>query len=72
MGMVTEKDERFGKRIKKLRRQQSFTQEELAEKINVSPKHIQFIEAGTRKPSLKIVYKIARALSVKVNELFPF
>ncbi len=72
MGMVTENDLKLGKRIKKLRKQNNITQEKLAEDIKVSSKYIQFIENGTRKPSLKTVYKIARALGVKVNKIFPF
>ncbi len=72
IGMITENDERLGKRVKKLRKEANFTQEELAEKIKVSPKYIQFIENGSRKPSLKTIYKIARALEIKVNEIFPF
>ncbi|KKQ73707.1 MAG: Transcriptional regulator, XRE family [Candidatus Woesebacteria bacterium GW2011_GWB1_38_5b] len=70
--MITERDKKLGKKIKKLRKLAKFTQEELAEKMKVSPKYIQFIENGSRKPSLKTVYKIAKVLGVKVQELFPF
>ena len=70
--MITERDKNLGKKIKKLRKLAKFTQEELAEKMKVSPKYIQFIENGSRKPSLKTVYKIAKVLGVKVQELFPF
>ncbi len=48
------------------------TQSYLAEKVGVSMKFIQFIEAGNRKPSLKTIYRIARALGVEVKGLFPF
>lgn len=70
--MVTEKDKRLGKRIQKLRKQASLTQEELAEKVKLSAKYIQFIENGNRVPSLKTVYKIARALNIKEQDLFSF
>lgn len=70
--MGTERERKLGKRIKRLRKQAKLTQEEMAEKLRLSPKYIQFIEAGTRMPSLKTIYKVARALGVKVQKLFPF
>lgn len=70
--MVTERDRKLGKRIQKLRKKVSLTQEQLAEKVKLSSKFIQFIENGNRIPSLKTVYKIARALGTKAQDLFPF
>lgn len=70
--MVTKNDIRLGKRLKHLRKKTGYTQEQLAEKIKVSTKYIQFLESAKRKPSLKTVNKIARALSVKVKDLFTF
>lgn len=68
----TENDLKLGKRIKKLRNDKEWTQAELSEKLGVSEKHIQFIESATRKPSLKLLNKIAKTLGVKVGELFDF
>jgi len=65
-------DELLGERIQKLRKKAKLKQHELAEKVGVSTKYIQYIEAATRQPSLKTVYKIAEVLQVKVNQLFPF
>ena len=48
------------------------TQESLANKIGVTPKYIQYIEATRRIPSLKILNKIAKVLEVKVKDLFNF
>lgn len=70
--MITENDIKLGKRIKKYRKLAGLTQEELAEKLKLSTKYIQFIETANRKPSLKTVYKIARVLGVKVQDLFQF
>jgi len=69
--MVT-KDEKLGKSIRKYRKQAGLRQNQLAEKVGLSDKYIQLIESGERKPSLRTVYKISRALGVKVQELFPF
>jgi DNA-binding XRE family transcriptional regulator len=70
--MATERDKKLGKRIQKARKKAGLTQEKLAEKVKLSTKFIQFIESGNRAPSLKTVYRIARALDVKVQDLFPF
>ncbi|KKP55727.1 MAG: DNA-binding protein [Microgenomates group bacterium GW2011_GWD1_33_9] len=70
--MVTEKDKKLGKSVRKYRKRAGLKQNQLAEMINLSDKYIQLIEAGERKPSLKTIYKIAKALNVKVNEIFPF
>lgn len=68
--MVTKKDRRLGSRIQKLRKKAGLTQEQLAEKVKLSAKYIQFIESGNRVPSLKTLYKVANALGIKPQELF--
>ncbi len=70
--MATKNDKELGNRIQKLRKKTGLKQHELAEKVGVSAKYIQYIEAGTRQPSLKTLYKIAIALGVKVKDIFPF
>lgn len=70
--MITENDRRLGKRIQKLREEKGMIQSELAEKVKLSTKYIQFIETGHRRPSLKALYRIASSLGSKVSELFPF
>jgi transcriptional regulator with XRE-family HTH domain len=69
---ITENDSKLGKRIKKYRKIAGFTQDQLAEKVRLSTKYLQFIEAGSRKPSLKTLYRLAKVLNVKVQDLFPF
>jgi len=70
--MITQNDRRLGEQIQKLRKKVGLKQHEVAERAGVSPKYIQYVEAATRQPSLKTLYKIANALNVKVYELFPF
>ena len=70
--MITENDIRLGKKFKKFRKTVGLTQEGLAEKARLSAKYIQFIEAGSRKPSLKTIYRIAKILGIKVQDLFTF
>lgn len=69
---VTELDRRLARHLQKVRKEKGWTQEQLAEKIRVSATWLGYIEAGTRIPNLKLLYKIARALGVRVSDLFPF
>lgn len=68
--MISRDDSRLRKKIRKLRKEAGLNQEMLAEKLGLSSKYIQFIENGNRRPSLKVIYRIARILKVKVCQLF--
>lgn len=69
---TTKRDYRLGRKIQKIRKEKELTQEQLAEKIRVSTTWIGYIETGYRRPNLKMIYKIANALGVKVKDIFPF
>ncbi len=60
---------KFGQHVRKLRKQQGLTQEELAEKALIDPKSIIEIENGKRNPSLKTMHKIAKVLKTSTSEL---
>ncbi len=64
--------ERFGQRIKELRKQKDLTQEKLAEKSKLHYTYIGVVERGGKNISLKNIEKIAHALGVKLSELFDF
>lgn len=70
--MITKRDRRLGKSIKQLRKRTGLTQEQLAEKTNLSPVHISYIETAARIPDLKTLYRIADNLKIKVKDLLPF
>ena len=70
--MITKNDIKLGQKVKKLRNQKGWTQDQLSEKLGVSMKHVQFIEGAHRKPSLKLLSKIAKTLGVRVSELFDY
>lgn len=59
----------LGKKVKKFRKENDLTQEDLAVKIGVSPAYVGFIEQGKRNPSMKTADKIARALKVSLKDL---
>lgn len=61
----------LGNKIQKRRKSVKLTQEELAEKIGISRAYMGYIEQGRYAPSLEVVEKIARALSLRVSDLFP-
>lgn len=69
---ITKQDYRLGRKISRIRREKDITQEKLAEKVGVSTTWIGYIETGYRRPNLKMIYRIAKALSVKVKDIFPF
>ena len=55
----------FGKRLRKMRQEKGWTQEDLAEKSGMHFTYVGQIERGIRNPSLVNLYKLARALGVK-------
>ena len=62
--------ERIGKKIKSIRKNSGLTQEKLAEKINVHPTYIGKIESGKNNPSILLLYKLSKALKIKLSDLF--
>ncbi len=66
MATVTQK---FGAKIKKLRKVKGLTQEKLAEMAKIDYSHMNLIENGKRNPSLKLIAKLARVLDLSLDEL---
>ena len=64
--------ENFGEMVRKKRKQAELSQEELAEKMGIHRTYMSFIERGIRNPSLLMVFKISRALKIKLPDLFEF
>ncbi len=62
--------EKLGRRVQKLRKSMGLSQEELAEKIKISRTHMGHVEQGRKSPSLKVMTKLAKALKVKISDLF--
>ncbi len=57
-------------RIKEFRARENLTQEELANKIDVTRQTILYIERGEYYPSLLLALKLCKVLNCKVEELF--
>jgi transcriptional regulator with XRE-family HTH domain len=62
----------FGKTIQALRKRRNLSQESLAHHIGVHRTYMGFIERGERNPTLLNIYKLSRALGVKLSDLFAF
>lgn len=71
-GMNTKILTNFGEQVRKFRLEQGYTQETFAEKLGVHKNCISFIERGKRNTSLLMIFKISRALKIKLPTLFEF
>lgn len=60
---------KIGQRIRKSRKAHGLSQEELAEKVNISTTHMSHIETGNTKLSLQVLVDIACALGVRTDDL---
>lgn len=61
----------LGENIRKFRTQQGLTQEQLAHKIDLTRTSIVNIEQGRQHPPLYLVFDLANALQVSLEELVP-
>lgn len=59
----------IGRRIREERKQQRLSQEQLAEKADLSPVHLSHIETANTKLSLPALISIANALGVSSDAL---
>lgn len=61
---------KLGKRIRKIRKEKGFSQEELADKAKVHRTYMGKIERGESNPPIYTIFKISKALSVHIFDLF--
>lgn len=61
---------RFGRAIRKLRRERNISQEKLADLCTLHRTYISDVELGKRNVSLENISRIACALNVSITELF--
>lgn len=59
----------IGQRIRQYRKLKKLSQEELSEKIGISPTHMSHIETGGTKLSLPVLVEIAKSLNVSTDNL---
>jgi transcriptional regulator with XRE-family HTH domain len=61
---------RLGRNLAKLRKRKELTQERVAEKMEVSARYIQNLEAGDNFPTLPILAQLKGILHCSWDELF--
>ena len=59
----------FGKRLRQLRLDAGWTQEQLAEAAGITTTYTSDLERGTKVPSLTIALRLSRAFKIPVGEL---
>jgi len=62
----------LGARIKALRKQQGWSQEQLAERVGISTQYVSNIERGKENPTLDLLLRLAEVLRVAPVDIFDF
>lgn len=62
--------EQLGQRIARLRKEQSITQVQLAEKLAISQQHMASFEKGIRKVPVSMLPAISQILNIPLEDLF--
>lgn len=60
----------LGNTIRQARIDRGLSQEELAEKIGVTPTHIKHMESGHRQPSINVLYELTKVLYISLDSVF--
>ena len=60
---------KIGQKIRKIRKAHGLSQEELAERVDISVTHMSHIETGNTKLSLPVLVDIAGVLEVRTDDL---
>lgn len=68
-GYEGEKTMSVGEKIRKLRKQRDWTQDELGAKIGVHGRHVTRLEKNIYKPSAKTLARLAEVFEISVDEL---
>jgi transcriptional regulator with XRE-family HTH domain len=63
-------NQRFGRAVRRRRRELDLSQEELAERAELHRTYVSSIERGERNPSLDNIEKLAKALDTSITRLF--
>ena len=61
---------KFGLKVREIRKEKGFSQEELAHKADLHRTYIGMIERAEKNITLLNIEKIANALEVEIKELF--
>lgn len=62
----------FGQHVRRLREQRHWSQQELADRADVTKKTVYRIETGQSSPTLDVLVCLAEGLEIPVGELVTF
>lgn len=62
--------DQLGDKIERERKKRNLSQEDLASSSSIDQTYLARIERGKANPTLKVMYKIARGMRIKLYELF--
>ena len=68
--MKNELHVKFGKRVRELRKERGWSQEEFADRCGLDRTYVSGIERGVRNPTLQIIGMISSGLNVEICILF--
>lgn len=60
----------YGERLRYLRRERGFTQEETAFRAEITPSYYGQLERGTANPTVSMLNKICEVLGVSITDIF--
>jgi len=60
----------FGKRLRELREAKGMSQESLAHEAGLDRTYVSSVERGKRNISLENIERLAKALGIKIKDLF--
>ena len=66
----SQKEPEVNNRIKVLRAERNWTQQELADRIAVSRQTVNAIEKGKYDPSLPVAFRIAEVFACRIEDVF--
>ncbi len=61
---------KIGKKLQAIRKSNGYTQEQLAEKIEVSVRYISDVEQDRAKPSYEVLIKICNIFKISLDQVF--
>lgn len=59
----------LGEHIRSSRLKKGYSQEDLAELLDITPTHVKHIESGHRKPSVEVLFELADILNLSLDNL---
>ena len=57
-------------KLRELRQERGWTQEEMGDRLDISRQSVNAIEAGRYDPSLPLAFSIARLFKLRIEEVF--